>query len=770
MRDRLSVALGIVATLVLLAAPALDRSAPRVLACGPITTYPIFTPEDAPDDPRYLAGDLGIVQPTYRRRYLLAAWRTLVGHPLSLAEQRAYVPVPPRRYPPPISATPPVQPISVWLNARATVNYGGWSNDIRQEKRVLNTYTYIWNCGDAAFLMAAKTLEARRATLGASSPVFLDWVRAQDAVFSNCGRRPDDPPSIPVELGENNSAAARADRAYQIAAAEFYGGKFAEAEAAFSAIAHDAQSPWRQWAPYLAARAMIRQGTMGGNDAAGDPAALKRAQRALEGIVADTTLGEMHDPARKLLQFVHARTEPAVALTETAQALSHSDQDADAFGPHLDDFQNLINHYLERFPRTDQATIDFATARASSDLIDWIMTFQDRTDEGEHALERWNALHSDAWLVAAISGVPAGGPHEADLLAAAAAVPLDSPAYPTVTFHRVRLLLLAGERVQARDVLGQALLAPRLPVSSANLFKSMRMMTARTLDEFLSDAVRVPLGDTGGWVGYHGEAAGLRLAPGFDGDAVPVLNERMPLATLRRVSASVALPPATRRDVVIAIFTRALLLKDVGTARTVIPDVATAVPALRTALARVSAAADETIFIDEGMLLLLANPGLRPFVAWGAYRRPEKTSTIDDLRDNWWCAFKPARDGRDSYETEYWLGSGPSTVQQSFRAQPNDLGELAFLTDAERMHATAEWQALQAIDSGPNELGRRAIAWAEGHLRDPRAPQVLHLVVRATRYGCTDAATGAVSRRAFDLLHRRYPESTWAKQTPLWFK
>jgi len=42
-------------------------------------------------------------------------------------------------------------------------------------------------------------------------------------------------------------------------------------------------------------------------------------------------------------------------------------------------------------------------------------------------------------------------------------------------------------------------------------------------------------------------------------------------------------------------------------------------------------------------------------------------------------------------------------------------------------------------------------------------------VVGATRYGCTDAQTGAVSRRAFTLLHSRYPGSEWAKKTPFWF-
>jgi hypothetical protein len=49
-------------------------------------------------------------------------------------------------------------------------------------------------------------------------------------------------------------------------------------------------------------------------------------------------------------------------------------------------------------------------------------------------------------------------------------------------------------------------------------------------------------------------------------------------------------------------------------------------------------------------------------------------------------------------------------------------------------------------------------------------PEALHLAVKSTRYGCTDKETGRWSKAAFDLLRRKYPNSTWAKQTPYWFK
>ena len=50
------------------------------------------------------------------------------------------------------------------------------------------------------------------------------------------------------------------------------------------------------------------------------------------------------------------------------------------------------------------------------------------------------------------------------------------------------------------------------------------------------------------------------------------------------------------------------------------------------------------------------------------------------------------------------------------------------------------------------------------------SPEALHLAVMTTRYSCTDKDTARWSKAAFDLLHKKYPTSPWAKKTPYWFK
>jgi len=80
-----------------------------------------------------------------------------------------------------------------------------------------------------------------------------------------------------------------------------------------------------------------------------------------------------------------------------------------------------------------------------------------------------------------------------------------------------------------------------------------------------------------------------------------------------------------------------------------------------------------------------------------------------------------------------------------------------------------QFAALQALGTAPNYFCKLAIDWATANPNDPRSPEALHLAVRSTRYGCTDKETGKLSKAAFDLLHKRYPNTKWANATKYWF-
>jgi hypothetical protein len=71
--------------------------------------------------------------------------------------------------------------------------------------------------------------------------------------------------------------------------------------------------------------------------------------------------------------------------------------------------------------------------------------------------------------------------------------------------------------------------------------------------------------------------------------------------------------------------------------------------------------------------------------------------------------------------------------------------------------------------AGSSYLTRQALARAQQRPLDTNVPEALHLAVRSARYGCADDKVSSLSQKAFRLLHERYPNSKWAKQTPYWF-
>src|SRR5207248_5932010 len=154
--------------------------------------------------------------------------------------------------------------IKKWLDARNKVTGLAAAAEIRayRNREKPHEYESFLNCQEDAFDNAVATLIERIKRFGADSAQVRDWIAAQDIVFSNCkaGRQ------IPETPRPDQDELIRADRAYQIAAADFYAGNFDEARQQFDAIARDHSSPWHDKAPYLAARSLLRKGSFADKD------------------------------------------------------------------------------------------------------------------------------------------------------------------------------------------------------------------------------------------------------------------------------------------------------------------------------------------------------------------------------------------------------------------------------------------------------------------------------------------------------------------------
>lgn len=289
-----------------------------VFPCGPAYVSPVFTIRNGPEDPYldFAAGRLGIVRPEFHRSVLYAAYRWINGSGLDAEEQKAVIEVWNADYKNRDFGDNDVsEAVKAWVKKREEVlskeeqvpeiyverNYGG--------------YDFFPNCTKNAFETATETLSARIASHGSESRDVRNWLEGQDAVFTNCSSGK----QMPAALSPGASQWLQKDRAYQIAAAEFYSLDYVGARKRFSEIASDTDSPWQETADYLVARTLIRQASLT-KDKKRSAELYSEAEHHLARFA--SVSGKFTDSADRLLGLVKYRLRPDERLRELAHVLS----------------------------------------------------------------------------------------------------------------------------------------------------------------------------------------------------------------------------------------------------------------------------------------------------------------------------------------------------------------------------------------------------------------------------------------------------------------
>ena len=744
-------------------------------ACS-IDVEPAFTIRTRPDFPikNFLAGQLGVIQPTYYRKYLVVAYRYLNGAPLSASEQKILQ----DEWEPErtqqneaavIQAGPRLGPVAVWNNALSTT-YGGTQVSrgffdplgISTYRRYGTNQIDFYNCLPDAFTTATIRLRAYQDKFGIKSDEVREWVDAQELVFSNCGRdtvNGGGPSAIPAESPEAALAMIREDRAYQIAAANFYAGKYDEAKRRFDQIAADSDSPWHGIAPLLAGRAVLREATINDGNEGMDEKELADAEAIFRSVMADRSRAEYHAAAQRLVNFAEARLRPEAELKRLAEKLSTTD------GADLK--QDLIDYtvLLDQMPRKGNQNA------FRDDMTDWIFTFQARGDAKlqARAFAKWKETGSNAWLAAALITANANSASNQELLTAVRSTKPGSPIHSIATFHRLRLEYEAGRSNAVRPEI-DALLRDgdrTFSLSTINLLKALRMRMATNLDDFLAFAPRTAAateidGSPEPWDPkefWRGEQQSQVM---FDEDGAYVMNHMLPLSMLASAAESEAIPRALRPQLAVAAWARAVILDDEKSAAAMAELCEEEVPEMKTALAEYERAPAGEARKFAAVFLMLHFPGVQIDVRTGPLRSTP-IGVIDSFRDNWWSSANESPNYYDAAPGAVANGSPLESIYPDRKIHAPD-----FLTADELAMAESEWKKISA-EPAANYFGAIVLSWAKGHASDPRVPEALHLVVRATRYGNGDRETGAISKAAFELLHKKYAGSEWADKTPYWF-
>ena len=247
--------------------------------------------------------------------------------------------------------------------------------------------------------------------------------------------------------------------------------------------------------------------------------------------------------------------------------------------------------------------------------------------------------------------------------------------------------------------------------------------------------------------------------------------------------------PADRQAMVGAAWIRAFALRDWHDVFVWLPDVRAAFPQLAPDTDRIQQAWLPATRRHLALLLALKVPGfvaqpsdgrgmgIPAFAAWG---RPAGETwgvnvnandvfSFDDWNPsdgNWWCPT-----GRYSYDLADEINNTGDNSNY------DESGLIALAPIGRLGDGGAELAAVRATGSSTKRMAEDAVAWGKDSNwlervtgGDEFLPEALHLAVRATRYACRRPEDNSPwSRAAFAMLHNRYPESTWAAQTPYWF-
>jgi hypothetical protein len=173
--------------------------------------------------------------------------------------------------------------------------------------------------------------------------------------------------------------------------------------------------------------------------------------------------------------------------------------------------------------------------------------------------------------------------------------------------------------------------------------------------------------------------------------------------------------------------------------------------------------------------LVINTWGMTPYLEAGISRHGTSIGDWDSLNENFWLPLAPL--GSEKPSPDKAAISEPWGSQQFYGAEPMRAILKSYcqpvlrtlLSAASQRQLEAERRAIW--NNHPSRfLGEPILAWANSHPHDSRVPEALYHLVKLPRWSIRRSAVGSkYSRQAFIVLHRQYPNSSWAKKADCWY-
>lgn len=233
----------------------------------------------------------------------------------------------------------------------------------------------------------------------------------------------------------------------------------------------------------------------------------------------------------------------------------------------------------------------------------------------------------------------------------------------------------------------------------------------------------------------------------FDDESADIVDRHFSLKLLQQAAGDPQLSVFLQHRLTLAVWTRALLLRNYEVALQVAPAVTKMSPEMRPLMKDFLAARNPSDREHAALYLLLKSPGLTPFVSGNLNHTWPGEEADYYFESAWWCA--PS-------ETEYRNGQ---EVRKVVSAPP-------FINPQQLTAAKEEYEKLAALGDAKTYLGQQVLAWAKAEPNDTRIPEALFIAFKANesyKYGCNGwEHDEEIQQQSQELLRERYAASSWS--------
>ncbi|MCX6789897.1 MAG: hypothetical protein NTZ42_04850 [Candidatus Gribaldobacteria bacterium] len=697
-------------------------------------------------------------------------------------------------------------------------------NNIKVDSYQSDSYGYYTNCLSDAFSVAAKTLKERAKVYNKEE--LKTWINGQDAVFANCSnsaqvygdfsnnikkferlgvvqnffrkikvfflsfsakikslfsRNKGQTSVAPIAKNLSSNQLLVFDMEYQEAAALFYKGKFDEAIEEFKKISENNQQPWRGYAKLVIGRAYIRKANLLQKDdynfrlyfsddykkEENKPIfdLYKNAKEQFTAIINDESLAYLHSGSRDLLNYVNFRIDPKTRMKDGENILLDANSSPEDIAKNLDDlsiisYYNLyINAYGTQWlsQKNEAVYNDYKSyiVQEGGDFLKWVLVWwsNDSDELSNLAIKKYQETNSLAWLVASLKILKPSYSMADTILAEAEKITKDSPAYLTINYYRAKYFLENNEKEKAKTIVDNLLKERDYSDMPAveNYLADIRMQSSVSLDDALPFMYRKI-------VAVIDDFAPISILDGKDSEmdskAARVFNEYIPIDEWDRLFSKDSFYPQILEGLRLITFVRASILNRFDIADNMATLLAKNNKDIEKELHDYlnTQNSDDKKYLS--VLFMLNHPNLDDTISYALQGVPIYSNKGNySYHSNWWCSYLPTesdyyKEYRDKYSVEV----------------------MKYLVSEQDANKASVESAIIDSQFPSNYFSEVVINYALKNPLYPGIPEALHLAVDSAKFAsCSNAESGALSKRAYDILHDNYPDNEWTKETPYWY-